>query len=82
MEGESKSKSEREMRGRPGTGQLPDLQVDLGRQLQKKGNSHEVSPTLLEIGPNEQAESRRCSVAENQRTSSLYPLLLLDHELH
>ena len=41
-----------------------------------------MSPPLLEMGPNEQAESRRCSVAENQRTSSLSLLLLLDHELH
>lgn len=41
-----------------------------------------MSPPLLEMGPNEQAESRRCSVAENQRASSLSPLLLLDHELH
>lgn len=29
------------MRGRLGTGQLPELQVDLGRQLQKRGNSLE-----------------------------------------
>lgn len=41
-----------------------------------------MSPPLLEMGPNEQAERKRCSVAENQRTSSLSPLLLLDHELH
>ncbi len=39
-----------------------------------------MSPPLLEMCPNEQAESRRCSVAENQRTSSLFPLLLSDHE--
>lgn len=26
-----------------------------------------MSPPLLEMGPNEQAESRRCSVAENQK---------------
>lgn len=41
-----------------------------------------MSPPLLEMGPNEQAESRRCSVAENQRTSILSLLLLLDQELH
>lgn len=53
---------------------MPELQVDLGRQLQKRGNSLEY---LLEMGP----RSGRCSAAENQRTSSMSPLLL-DHELH
>lgn len=34
-----KREREREMRGRRGAGQLPELQVDLGRRLQKRGNS-------------------------------------------
>lgn len=72
---------EEKTRGGCGAAQLPELQVDPGRQVEKREFT-QVSPPLLEMAPNEQAESRRCSLAKNQRASGFSPLPLLDHEPH